>query len=66
MSSATAGKGRAERAPTLLAENVRLKPGDAGGVSFKGPPSRPPPQALSFSDTRRLSLLAPLARLVTL
>jgi len=47
MSSATAGKGRAARARTLLAENVRLKPGNAGDDSFKGPPSRPPPSAAS-------------------
>lgn len=58
MSSATAGKGRAARARTLLAENVRLKPGNAGDDSFKGPPSRPPSAAspCSLSLTRAVHL----------
>jgi len=69
MSSATAGKGRAARARSLLAENVRLKPGNAGERRLsKALPLvlQALPHLLSLSDTRRLSLLAPLARLVTL
>lgn len=76
MSSATAGKGRAAqagRARSLLAENVRLKPGNADECRLCVLSQRPALSSskrcltCSLSLTRAVVLCShPLARLVTL